>query len=164
MAHNTSSQLVNLISRVERQVTQRLGDMLGREGFTVEQWRIISLLADGAGHTMSEVADFALLPAPTLTKAVDRLVSDSIVYRRVDALDRRRLRVFLTPRGQTVFRRLDRLVARHHDDLVAAAGADAASHLERLLSELVEPATTATSPTASDHVASDRAKRELGSA
>ncbi|MFC4048513.1 MarR family winged helix-turn-helix transcriptional regulator [Actinomadura syzygii] len=100
--------LPRVLSRVERGIAARLGAALKAAGSTVEEWRVLSLLSDGAGHTMTEVADFALLPAPTLTKIVDRLVSAGRVFRRVDDADRRRVLVFLSEHGRES---LDRLTA-----------------------------------------------------
>jgi DNA-binding MarR family transcriptional regulator len=55
---------------------------------------------------MSEIAEFALMPPPSTTKLIDRLVSANLVYRRVDPTDRRRVLVFLAARGRAAHRRL----------------------------------------------------------
>jgi DNA-binding MarR family transcriptional regulator len=135
-----SRELIHLLSAAERLVRRRLAGLLGEAGVSVEQWRVMSLLADGAGHTMTEVADFALLPGPTLTKLVDGLVSDNIVYRRVDQLDRRRVRIYLTPRGRETHEILHQLVADHHDELLAPTDAEERALLEALLLALVNEA------------------------
>ncbi len=54
---------------------------------------------------MSEIAEFALMPAPSLTRLIDRMVTDGLVYRTVDARDRRRVLVHLTARGRDLQRR-----------------------------------------------------------
>lgn len=128
---NPPRDLAHLLSQVERQVTNQLRGVLEPEGCAVEEWRVLTLLSDGAGHTMSEVADYALLPAPTLTKVVDRLVANNVVYRRVDPADRRRVRAFLTPRGKDFYRRLAHRVEHCQAALMAA------SHDGRTLRELL---------------------------
>ena len=55
---------------------------------------------------MSEIAEFMLMPPPSTTKLIDRLVSTNLVYRRVDPADRRRVLVFLAARGRAAHRRL----------------------------------------------------------
>src|SRR5438128_299596 len=90
--------LSQLLSQAERAVTQRLDAVLRPKGGNVEQWRVLQLLSDGTGHPMSEVAEFALLSGPTLTRLVDRMVSDNLLYRRIDDRDRRRVLVYLTAR------------------------------------------------------------------
>ncbi|WP_228553933.1 MarR family winged helix-turn-helix transcriptional regulator [Catenulispora pinisilvae] len=78
--------LVHLLSLAEHRAVHRQTALLQAqgEGCSIEQWRVLNLLADGQGHTMTEVAKYALLPAPTATKLIDRLVTDNLVYRRPD--------------------------------------------------------------------------------
>jgi len=40
---------------------------------------VLSFLGDGDGHPMTAIAEFAMLPPPTLTKVVDRMVSLNLV-------------------------------------------------------------------------------------
>jgi len=111
-------QLAQLLSRAERRLTRRLARPLEEEGATVEQWRALVLLADGAGHTMSEIAEFALLPSPSNTRLIDRMVADNLVYRKADMRDRRRVLVHVTARGRTLHRHLDRRVERDRDTIL----------------------------------------------
>src|SRR4051794_41760668 len=91
------------------------------EGCTVEDWRILLLLADGRGHTMTEVAEFALVPAPSVTRIVDRMVTHGLVHRTADPSDRRRGLVHLTPRGQALKRRVGELLQREQHAPLAGA-------------------------------------------
>lgn len=95
-----------LLSQASHQLTTRLCAVLEPEGLTLSQWWVLGLLADGTGHGMGEVADYAMLPPPTLTKAVDQLVAANLVYRRADRHDRRRVLVHLTARGRRLHARL----------------------------------------------------------
>ncbi|MDO0917602.1 MarR family transcriptional regulator [Streptomyces sp. DT2A-34] len=98
--------LMQLLTRAERLAARRLQGVLDEDGCSLDAWRVLSLLSDGAGHHMSAVAEAAFLPPATLTKLVDQLVDQNLVYRRVDPLDRRRILAHLTPRGETYWRRL----------------------------------------------------------
>jgi DNA-binding MarR family transcriptional regulator len=113
--------LLHLLSRAEHHAVRRLAAALETEaaGCTIDQWRALNLLADDAGHTMTEVADYALLPAPTATKLIDRLVADNLVYRHPDPTDRRRVLVHLTDRGRARQREAAEVVARVQDELFA---------------------------------------------
>jgi DNA-binding MarR family transcriptional regulator len=95
-----------LLSQARHQLTNRLCAVLEPEGLTPGQWWVLVLLADGTGHGMREVADYAMLPAPTLTKAVDQLVAANLMYRRADRHDRRRVLLHLTARGRRLHARL----------------------------------------------------------
>ncbi|MFI2201628.1 MarR family winged helix-turn-helix transcriptional regulator [Streptomyces sp. NPDC020192] len=100
MPSEPSPDLAHLLSHAERRLVQRLATVLAEEGCSVEQWRVLSCAADGQGHPMTEIADHALMPAPSLTKLVDRMVADNLVHRRPDPADRRRVLLYLTPRGR----------------------------------------------------------------
>ncbi|MGW3622599.1 MarR family winged helix-turn-helix transcriptional regulator [Streptomyces sp. NPDC000880] len=128
-----ATDTARLLAAVERKVSGRLAAVLESAGSTVEQWRVLSLLADGRGHAMTEVAEHALLPGPTLTKVVDRMVAANLVHRRVDESDRRRVLALITRRGRNAYRSIARAVAREQADLTAIVGADEATRLRELL-------------------------------
>lgn len=114
--------LALLVSRAERRLVERLTALLAEEGCSVEQWRVLSAVADGAGHPMTEIAEYALMPAPSLTKLVDRMVADTLVYRRPDPRDRRRVLLHLAARGRILHQRAAHRVARDQSEILAALG------------------------------------------
>jgi len=124
------------LSAAERAVTQLLAAALATEQVTVEQWRILAALSDGHGHSMGDLAAAVLMPHPTLTKAVDKLVDDALVYRRQDDADRRRVAVYLSDRGRELCRRLDAVVAEHQKALEAAVGRTVSARLMRDLARV----------------------------
>jgi DNA-binding MarR family transcriptional regulator len=101
-----TDDIVLLLARAERLVTRRLAAVLENERLTVPGWRVLTLLADGLGHPMTEVAEHSMLPPGSLTKLVDQLAEDNLVYRRIDPADRRRIRAFLTRRGHQTHARV----------------------------------------------------------
>ncbi|WP_406450295.1 MarR family transcriptional regulator [Streptomyces sp. NBC_01622] len=125
--------LARALTLVERGVVQRLGEALKAEGTTLEEWRVLSILGDGAGHAMAEVAEFALLTAPTLTKVVDRMVSLGLVLRRVDDEDRRRVLVFASERGSEALPRWTAAVEREQERIVTTLGTEESALLRTLL-------------------------------
>ena len=125
-----------LITAVERQLTAAVAADLEQEGVTVEQWRVLDGLSHREGRSMTEVANSAMLPAPTLTKIVDRLVAANLVHRRSDPYDRRRVLVLLTPRGRALRSRLDHVMQRHQASLEAVLGPSGLGQLTDLLARL----------------------------
>lgn len=97
MSSVPSPGLAHLLSHAERRLGLRMTAVLAEENCSVEQWRVLSVIADGKGHPMTEIADQVLMPAPSLTKLVDRMVADNLVHRRPDHSDRRRVLLHLTP-------------------------------------------------------------------
>ena len=84
-----------------------------------------------------------MVPAPTLTKIVDRLVESALVHRRVDDSDRRRVLVLTSEHGAGLHRQLAPVVARAEDDIAAELDAAEADQLKRLLSRLADTSVVA---------------------
>jgi DNA-binding MarR family transcriptional regulator len=82
---------------------------------------------------MTALADYTLLPAPTVTRLVDRMVCDGLVETQTDPRDRRRTLVGLTAEGEARYRRIARRLDRPGDAIVDAGEAAALAALaERL--------------------------------
>jgi DNA-binding MarR family transcriptional regulator len=113
--------LARQLTRAERLLSGWMSTLLQGEQCTLEEWRVLKILSDGQGHIMTEIAEFALLPAPTLSKLMDRMVSAALVYRRADDQDRRRVLAYLAEDGRA---RYERAAAR-----LAAAEAELARQL-----------------------------------
>jgi len=129
-------RLAQLLSQAEHDVTRQIARVLEEEDSTVEQWRALVLLADGISHSMSEVAEFALLPAPTLTRLIDRMVADNLAYRTADPEDRRRVLVHITPRGTTLQKRLAERIESSQAAILAEADPEDVAQLAALLTDL----------------------------
>jgi DNA-binding MarR family transcriptional regulator len=112
-------ELAQVLSRAEHRVTRELSRILEGEGCSVEQWRALQLLAGGSSRSMSEIADFTLLPAPTLTRLIDRMVADNLAYRKADPTDGCRVLVLITPRGQRLQERLTQRIEQEQAALLA---------------------------------------------
>ncbi|WP_037077922.1 MarR family winged helix-turn-helix transcriptional regulator [Pseudonocardia spinosispora] len=119
----TETNLVRALVRATRAVTTHLEPTLRDAGLTLDQWLAIDALHQAGGLTMSELATATAVTGPTLTRVVDRLVMTAVVFREVDAADRRKVRVYLAPRGRTTHRKLSPKLAAAERDLLAAAGA-----------------------------------------
>ncbi|MFI6931707.1 MarR family winged helix-turn-helix transcriptional regulator [Streptomyces sp. NPDC050287] len=134
MPPEPSQDLAHLLSHAERRLVERLSAVLTQEGCSVEQWRVLSIAADGEGHPMTEIAEYALMPAPSMTKLVDRMVADNLVYRRADPADRRRVLLYLSDRGRVLHERTAHRVQAEQTRLLEAI--DDHGELTRALSFL----------------------------
>jgi DNA-binding MarR family transcriptional regulator len=133
--------LAHQLSRGERLLSGRVSALLAREHCTLEEWRVLTILSDGQGHIMTEIADFAMLPAPTLTKLMDRMVAAGLVYRRADDKDRRRVLAYLTERGHALYERAAAMLAAAEGELADRLGD--AGDLARWLNRLTDILTAA---------------------
>ena len=126
---DTAAALGRAAHRVERRIDELVRPP---HGPGLDAWRVLDLLADGDGHPMSEIAGHVMVPAPTLTKIVDRLVERGLVYRRPDEIDRRRVLVLIAARGRELHDGLAPRVAAVEREVRDALGADAARVLAAL--------------------------------
>jgi MarR family transcriptional regulator, organic hydroperoxide resistance regulator len=125
--------------RVGRWWTEALSQgLLDADIASLEGWRVLGALRSGDGYTMSDIATAMGIPAPSLTRIVDKLVDGGFVLRRVDATDRRRVLVYLSVRGKTKVRRLARQEASVKAMLAEEFGEDTALHLIRTLARVGE--------------------------
>jgi DNA-binding MarR family transcriptional regulator len=136
-----TEHLAYLLAHANREINRQLELRLSTEGVPVEQWRILKVLSDGEGHSMGELADAVLLNHPTLTKMVDRMVSDSLVYRRQDAVDRRKVLMFISDRGKALCKRLNSLAVSQEAHILENYGDEATGELKRLLEGLIDAAS-----------------------
>ncbi|MEU7612929.1 MarR family transcriptional regulator [Micromonospora sp. NPDC049204] len=130
------ADLLRSLTRAERLLSRRLGAVLADDALTIEAWRVLCLLADGQGHPMSEVSAEASLPPGTLTKLVDQLVDRNLVFRRIDPLDRRRIRAYLTARGRREHDRLDQRIRASLAELGVSPEAPLIHQLDDLVGRL----------------------------
>jgi len=137
-----TEQLAYLLARANREISRQLDERLRQEGVPVEQWRILTILANGKGRSMGELAEIVLLNHPTLTKIIDRMVSDALVYRAHDLKDRRKVLLFLSDRGKTLAKRLKPLAESYEARIIQSYGYRSTSELKRLLGSLIERATS----------------------
>lgn len=151
---DVAQSLLDVLSRAERCVNDRFVGVLAAQGSTLDEWRVLSLLVERGGQPMSAIAAATLMAPPTLTKRIDAMVADGLVYRRVDDTDRRRVLVRLAPRGEAAHRRLAEHVGEEHRRMAAlAAGsgldvAEMASALTGLLTALAGSPGTSNGPAA----------------
>jgi DNA-binding MarR family transcriptional regulator len=136
-----TEHLAYLLAQANREINRQLETRLRTEGVPVEQWRVLTILSDGKGHSMGDLADAVLLNHPTLTKMIDRMVSDSLVYRVPDPDDRRKVVMLLSDRGKALSRRLNSLARSQEAHIVESYGDRATTELKRLLGNLIENST-----------------------
>jgi DNA-binding MarR family transcriptional regulator len=136
-----TTHLAYLLAQANREINRQLEARLSEEGVPVEQWRILKILSDGNGHSMGELADAVLLNHPTLTKMIDRMVSDALVYRVQDPTDRRKVLMYPSDRGKALTARLNSLAMSQETHIAENYGDKSTNELKRLLERLIGSAT-----------------------
>ena len=130
-------QLAYLIASVNRQLEEELQDSLRPEGVPLEQFRILSALTSLDGRSMGQLASIVLVDAASLTKIVDRMVAEGLVYRAVAPEDRRRMLIFLATKGKALHSRLNGVLGDQQRSLVDRLDLSKAEELTRILRGLM---------------------------
>ena len=132
-------QMAYIVASVNRQLEEELQDRLRPAGLPIEQFRILEALVKDGVCSMGELAAYALVEPPTLTKIVDRMVSDALVYRSPDPHDRRRVLILLAPAGKGVYNTLRNVSTAQERRLTKQLSPEKAEELRALLRGLVGP-------------------------
>jgi DNA-binding MarR family transcriptional regulator len=130
-------QLAYLIASLNRQFEADLSERLRPGGLPIEQFRILEALDAKEPRSMGEIAAQALIETPTLTKIIDRMTSEGLVYRAPDPNDRRRVLIVTTPAGKAMFKRLRGVTTAQEKRIVEALESDKAAELKSLLRGLL---------------------------
>ena len=133
-----SKYLAYLLASANRRMRLGLAQSIAAEDVTEEHWRILQLLSDEQGRSMGELAELVLLNHPALTKNIDKLVGRGLVQRAADAVDSRKVLVYISNRGLDTVARLKKSVDSHHDEVEEALGSRKTIQLKRLLEEFIE--------------------------
>ncbi len=131
-------QLAYMIASLNRQLESELEDRLRPGGVPIEQYRILEVLDASEPAAMGEIAQQSLIEAPTLTKIVDRMVAEGLVYRAPDPHDRRRVLILATPAGKALFKRLRGVSTAQEQRIVDLLEGEKAAALRSLLKELIQ--------------------------
>jgi DNA-binding MarR family transcriptional regulator len=112
----------------------------GREGagVTVPQYRTLFYVSEHEGASLSELAEFMGLTLPSASKLVDHLVRRAILLREPDNVDRRRLTLRISRKGDALFNNAQEKVRQHLAGMLDKCDADALKALGRALGILQE--------------------------
>jgi DNA-binding MarR family transcriptional regulator len=132
------NQLAYLIASLNRQLEADLAERLRPGGVAIEQFRILEVLDAKEPRAMGELAAEALIETPTLTKVIDKMTTEGLVYRAPDPGDRRRVLVLMTPEGKALFKRLRGVSQSQERRIAETLEAQKAAELKNLLRELLQ--------------------------
>ncbi len=131
-------QLSYLIASANRQIEYELEERLRPGGVPIEQFRILEMLAENEPCAMGEIARRWLIDPATLTKIIDRMVRDNLVYRAPDPDDRRKVLVVTANEGKTLYKRLRGVSSAQENHLSERLAGEKAGELKTLLRELLD--------------------------
>lgn len=130
-------QLAYLIASVNRQLEEELAETLRTEGLPIEQFRILGALASADARSMRELAGAVLIDPASLTKIIDRMVTDALVFRTPDPADRRKVLVCMAAKGRALHARLQVLHEDQQKRLEQKLSAQKLGELSKMLRGLM---------------------------
>ena len=101
---DTSLELANDLRPVVLRVARQLRKETGQFGVTSRQATLLALIDQSPGLTLRALAEAEAISAPALSGHVDRLEDAELIRRVRSDVDRRRVGLELTPRGQRLLR------------------------------------------------------------
>ncbi len=134
--NSLESYISYALAAANRKLHTDLSRDLKEMGVQVEVWRVLQTLRASRDKTMSELAQIVLMNPPTLTKLVDRMVSDGLVQRHLAPEDNRRVQLSLTDFGDKLCTQIMEHVDAQNDKIMTALGPERASLLREALASL----------------------------
>jgi DNA-binding MarR family transcriptional regulator len=95
-----------LMNRLIARMNQNLADALRERGFTFQDWRVLAVLAAHEGANLTELAEASVIPQPSVSRLIANLGRRGYVERRSLQNDSRVVRVFLTAKGRSIYRKM----------------------------------------------------------
>ncbi|EBA15439.1 transcriptional regulator, MarR family protein [Roseobacter sp. SK209-2-6] len=130
--------LTYAIAAAHRKMSASLNARLKQHGIQIEAWRILETLEAGQRLTMGQLAEVVLMNPPTLTKLVDRMVSDGLVHRQVAQADHRQVNVLPTALGKKRMLQIRQEVQAQDAEYQSLLGQEEADKLIALLRGVVQ--------------------------
>jgi DNA-binding MarR family transcriptional regulator len=125
--------LGRLLKRAHKAANCLLRRILEPLGLTPVQATALTQLFSRDGLSLNELAERMQTDAPTLSGVVECLVTAGYTERRADPEDRRRLRLFATPKARQIQSTLEQAEARREATLTQALAPAEVAQLKSLL-------------------------------
>ena len=116
----------------------RFRPLLRKHGLTEQQWRVLRALSEFDSVDASELAARSFLLAPSLSRILQHLESESLIRRSYDEADQRRLIVKITAAGQRLFDQVAPESESLYNTIESEFGAERLESLYELLAEFYQ--------------------------
>jgi DNA-binding MarR family transcriptional regulator len=124
------------LMRVARAHRTMAATLLSQVGLHPGQEALLMELWEEDGRTQANLAEALGVEPPTVTKMLQRMEGADLVDRRPDRVDRRAIRVYLTPKGKRLKSRVDKLWVELEARTVEGLSERQQSTLRSLLSSM----------------------------
>lgn len=123
------------------QVMRTLRSQLAREGLTAEGFQALAALVDlPESVPLSELVDAVDTPRALLSETLTRLEYSGLIQRQRGEVDRRKVRVHLTPAGREAINRARSVIQRSIGELVGDEDEEALQNFAERCATLIKRA------------------------
>lgn len=133
-----SDYLLYLLAAASDEASAQFHAQVRKAGLRVPEWRVLACLHDNDGAMITQLARIALVEQSRLTRIIVQMEERGLVLRQSDPNDGRRVRVFLSPAGQTLVQTLVPQASAHETSLLVRLDPDDAVRLKPILQALLK--------------------------
>ncbi|HET7924990.1 MAG TPA: MarR family transcriptional regulator [Rhodanobacteraceae bacterium] len=116
MNQSADNTLFYMLHDVTRQIRKHFDRRATRLELTRAQWRALKVTSRQEGLSQSELAEHLDMEAIPVGRVIDRLEKTGFIERRADPADRRRWRLYLTPKAHAVVGEMEVIAGELRDD------------------------------------------------
>lgn len=124
----SNSNQAEMLRESLRLLVRRLGVLERGEAsccdITLSQCHTIVEIGRAGSMSLNVLADILGLDKSTVSRSVEKLVSDGIIVRDTDPEDRRYLTLHLSEKGQSLFLEVEKRMAVYFEEVIAAIPGD----------------------------------------
>jgi MarR family transcriptional regulator, organic hydroperoxide resistance regulator len=125
---------------------RNIGEALRSMELTPSIWRILALLQEQDGITIGELSDESLIDRTLLSRILQDLERRRLVRRSLDSGDKRRVSIYLEPKGAALFQKILPIARSQIERAIQGLSVSEARRLQSLLLRIAENVRRLPSP------------------
>jgi DNA-binding MarR family transcriptional regulator len=129
--------LAYLLARSSHLMSEQFHRQVLAQGWSINYWRVLASLTDGDGLTLTQLNERVLFKQPTLSKLVGRMEKEKLLIRAKDGADKRTIKIFISPQGQTLVADLLAQAKAHEAKVLADYSEEQQQLLKSMLRSLI---------------------------
>jgi DNA-binding MarR family transcriptional regulator len=112
--------------------------LLAAHGLTNQQWKVLSVLRQLTPATAQEITHWVTLDKSAVSRTVRSLLEHNLITRKLHSQDARHVHLFVTPKGNALYRRLSMQLAAVQAEVMQDVSAPARAVLFKALRKVEE--------------------------
>ena len=129
--------LAYLLARSSHLMSEQFHRQVLAQGWSINYWRVLASLTNGDGLTLTQLNERVLFKQPTLSKLVGRMENEKLLIRAKDGADKRTIKIFISPQGQTLVADLLAQAKAHEAKVLADYSEEQQQLLKSMLRSLI---------------------------